>query len=97
MNVRQFIEEAKAIGGFYAEHTSPANGGIRANGEKYISVGYFLDPDKPLSITIVEKYMDGVNRDMTLDFTAFQIVGEKPPKTWRGTLNELLLSMATHQ
>ena len=88
--LKQLVEEAKAVGGFYAEHTNPANGGIRVNGEKFISVGYFLTTEKPLSIAIIEQDMEGVNRDMTLDFTPFQIVGGEPPKTWRGTLNELI-------
>lgn len=93
VELKELIAEAKAIGGFYAEHTSPANGGIRLNGEKYISVGYFLTPGKPLSVSIIEEDMKGVNGDMILYFTPFQRVGEKPPKTWRGTLNELISAM----
>lgn len=93
MDVNQFIKEAKSVGGFYVEHTSPANGGIRAAGEKYISVGHFLEPERPLSITVVEHGLVGVNREVVLNFTPFQIVGGVAPKTWRGTLNELISAM----
>lgn len=88
--IEQFIKESKKMGGFYAEYPSPANGGIRVNGEKFIRVGYFLTPEKPLTKAVVKADMKGVKEDMELNFTPFQKSGEPQPKTWTGTLKKIL-------
>lgn len=89
-SIKNFIKESKRMGGFYAEHPSPANGGIRVNGEKFISVGFFLTPEKPLNKGIIENDMRGVSLDMVLNFTPFQKTGDVAPATWSGTLFEIL-------